>query len=131
MSVGAYLIESQQETDHIKFWLVVVQSMVQSAVQTPRHLHCRHTSRFLVIWLAFLPFTLWRACPWAMVPAAVLIAVWLRGGEEIGVQIEEPFGILPLGAPTGFLMHGYIKCKSSLQCERTLQREETKYERRL
>lgn len=60
-------------------------------------LGCRHTSRFLVIWLAFLPFTLWRACHWVMVPAAVLIAFLLLGVEEIGVQIEEPFGILPLG----------------------------------
>lgn len=33
-----------------------------------------------------------------MVPAAVLIAFLLLGVEEIGVQIEEPFGILPLGA---------------------------------
>lgn len=32
-----------------------------------------------------------------MVPAAVLIAFLLLGVEEIGVQIEEPFGILPLG----------------------------------
>lgn len=62
----------------------------------------RHTSRFLVIWLAFLPFTLWRACHWVMVPAAVLIAFLLLGVEEIGVQIEEPFGILPLGATTTF-----------------------------
>ena len=58
---------------------------------------CRHTSRFLVIWLCFLPFTLWRACHWVMVPAAVTIAFLLLGVEEIGVQIEEPFGILPLG----------------------------------
>ena len=36
-----------------------------------------------------------------MVPAAVLIAFLLLGVEEIGVQIEEPFGILPLGALTG------------------------------
>ncbi len=39
-----------------------------------------------------------------MVPAAVLIAFLLLGVEEIGVQIEEPFGILPLGAPTGCLI---------------------------
>ena len=32
-----------------------------------------------------------------MVPAAVTIAFLLLGVEEIGVQIEEPFGILPLG----------------------------------
>ena len=86
-------------------YLKVVQSKLQSVVQRPHHLHCRHTSRFLVIWLAFLPFTLWRACHWAMVPAAVLIAFLLLGVEEIGVQIEEPFGILPLGAPATFLIN--------------------------
>ena len=32
-----------------------------------------------------------------MIPASVTIAFLLLGVEEIGVQIEEPFGILPLG----------------------------------
>ena len=30
----------------------------------------RHTSRFLVLWLAFLPFSLWPACGWTSVPAS-------------------------------------------------------------
>ncbi len=58
----------------------------------------RHTSRFLVIYVTFMPFTLWSACGWGAVPASVIIAFLLLGIEEIGVQIEEPFGILPLGA---------------------------------
>ena len=33
-----------------------------------------------------------------MVPVSAIIAFLLLGIEEIGVQIEEPFGILPLGA---------------------------------
>ena len=57
----------------------------------------RHTSRFLVIYVTFMPFTLWHACGWGCVPASVIIAFLLLGIEEIGVQIEEPFGILPLG----------------------------------
>lgn len=57
----------------------------------------RHTSRFLVIWLGLMPLTLWKACHWAMIPASAIIAFLLLGIEEIGVQIEEPFGILPLG----------------------------------
>ena len=57
----------------------------------------RHTSRFLVIYVTFMPFTLWSACGWGAVPASVIIAFLLLGIEEIGVQIEEPFGILPLG----------------------------------
>ncbi len=32
-----------------------------------------------------------------MVPVSAIIAFLLLGIEEIGVQIEEPFGILPLG----------------------------------
>jgi len=58
----------------------------------------RHTSRFLVIWLTFMPFTLWNACGWGCVPVSTIIAFLLLGIEEIGVQIEEPFGILPLEA---------------------------------
>lgn len=60
--------------------------------------YTRHTSRFLVIWLTFMPFTLWHACGWGTVPASVTIAFLLLGIEEIGVQIEEPFAILPLEA---------------------------------
>ncbi|CAK0783433.1 hypothetical protein CVIRNUC_006632 [Coccomyxa viridis] len=58
--------------------------------------YTRHTSRFLVLWLAFLPFSLWPACGWTSVPASGIISFLLLGIEEIGVQIEEPFGILPL-----------------------------------
>ena len=106
-----------------------------------------------MLWLAFLPFSLWPACGWTSVPAsgevsagfrivlipfdhlrefpphgpgrsapkhllthlgkacclciilqmsviihAGIISFLLLGIEEIGVQIEEPFGILPLYA---------------------------------
>ena len=33
---------------------------------------------------------------WATVPATALLALFLFGIEELGIQIEEPFGILPL-----------------------------------
>lgn len=49
-----------------------------------------------------------------MVPAAVLIAFLLLGVEEIGVQIEEPFGILPLGVLTG--LHTVLETPASLPC---------------
>jgi predicted membrane chloride channel (bestrophin family) len=51
------------------------------------------------MWLAFLPFSLWDACHWVTIPASGIIGFLLLGIEEIGVQIEEPFGILPLGVP--------------------------------
>ena len=49
--------------------------------------------------VSFLPFSLWDAAHWVTIPASGVIAFLLLGIEEIGVQIEEPFGILPLGAP--------------------------------
>lgn len=73
------------------------QGVCERILKTPIPLsYTRHTSRFLVIWLLLMPFTLWKSCHWAMVPVSAIIAFLLLGIEEIGVQIEEPFGILPL-----------------------------------
>lgn len=58
--------------------------------------YTRHTSRFMVIWLSALPLGLYGTCSWATIPLAVVIAFLLLGIDEIGVQIEEPFGLLPL-----------------------------------
>ena len=56
----------------------------------------RHTGRFLAVWLTCLPFSLYATCgPWCIPVSAAVTAV-LCGIEEIGVQCEEPFGILPL-----------------------------------
>jgi predicted membrane chloride channel (bestrophin family) len=60
--------------------------------------YTRHTSRFMIIWLSMLPFSLWEPCRWAEVPVCTAVAFLLLGIEEIGVQIEEPFSILPLEA---------------------------------
>lgn len=40
----------------------------------------RHTSRFMVIWLTLVPFTLWEPCGWATVPLCLIIAFLLLGG---------------------------------------------------
>lgn len=58
--------------------------------------YTRHTARCLFLYLTVLPFALWNSCGWATPPVAVAIAGVLCGVEEIGVQCEEPFGILPL-----------------------------------
>mmetsp|Transcript_6893 Transcript_6893/g.10989 ORF Transcript_6893/g.10989 Transcript_6893/m.10989 type:complete len:403 (-) Transcript_6893:609-1817(-) len=70
--------------------------------KTPMPLvYTRHTSRFLAIWLLFLPLTLYKELGdsylhLAAVPASALIATFLLGIEELGVQLEEPFSILPM-----------------------------------
>ena len=53
-----------------------------------QRLQCRHSSRFLSIWLSYMPWDLWRACHWAMVPVAGIVAYLLLSIEEIGVQME-------------------------------------------
>lgn len=58
--------------------------------------YTRHTSRFMVIWLSALPLGLYEACGWATIPLSMVITFLLLGIDEIGVQIEEPFGLLPL-----------------------------------
>ena len=63
--------------------------------------YTRHTARFLSCWLLLLPLALWEpfATSWnhlAMVPAATLVAIFFFGIEELAVQLEEPFSILPL-----------------------------------
>ena len=58
--------------------------------------YTRHTSRFMVIWLSALPLGLYQTCGVATIPLSMVITFLLLGIDEIGVQIEEPFGLLPL-----------------------------------
>lgn len=63
--------------------------------------YTRLTARFLSAWLLCLPFGLWAsmATTWhhvGTVPACTLIAIFFMGIEELAIQLEEPFGILPL-----------------------------------
>ncbi|EFN56787.1 hypothetical protein CHLNCDRAFT_21860, partial [Chlorella variabilis] len=54
--------------------------------------YTRHTSRFLLVWLILLPFTLWAAYSWFSILLSGIFAFLMFGIDEIGVQIEEPFG---------------------------------------
>eukprot|EP00775_Hariotina_reticulata_P001604 gene1604-1944_t len=58
--------------------------------------YTRHTSRFMFLWLSAMPFAMWDEVHWMVVPLTAAISYLLLGIDEIGVQIEEPFGILPL-----------------------------------
>jgi predicted membrane chloride channel (bestrophin family) len=65
--------------------------------------YTRHTARFLTSFMVLLPLALWGPMAgswnhWATIPATTILAIFLFGIEEIGIQIEEPFGILPLEA---------------------------------
>merc|ERR1719231_574456 len=64
--------------------------------------YTRHTSRFVAFWLAILPLAIWGVDQsWnhlVTIPASGLIVFFLLGIEELGMQIEEPFDILPIEA---------------------------------
>jgi predicted membrane chloride channel (bestrophin family) len=63
--------------------------------------YTRHTARFLGFWILALPLALWNAfgTSWnhvGLFPAAMLISFFFFGIEELAIQLEEPFSILPL-----------------------------------
>jgi predicted membrane chloride channel (bestrophin family) len=65
--------------------------------------YTRHTSRFLTFFLLCMPFGIWGVMGdswnhWLTIPVSAVLSFFLLGIEEIGIQIEEPFSILPLEA---------------------------------
>merc|ERR1719262_1053132 len=75
--------------------------------------YTRHTARFLTCFMALLPLALWGPTAgswnhWATIPATAVLAIFLFGIEELGIQIEEPFGILPLEALCDTSIEGVV-----------------------
>lgn len=59
-------------------------------------LACRHTSRFLLWWLTGFPFAAWSSYGWVTPFVTAVVTFLLLGVENIGIQIEEPFEVLPI-----------------------------------
>jgi predicted membrane chloride channel (bestrophin family) len=76
--------------------------------------YTRHTSRFVIIWLSVLPYALWSKVGWATVVIAPLIGVLLLGINEIGIDVEEPFSLLPLEAIAD---RCYVDIKQSIELQ--------------
>lgn len=63
--------------------------------------YTRHTARYLSTWLALMPLGIYDSFKgsWnhiALVPSAVFVALFMFGIEEIAIELEEPFSVLPL-----------------------------------
>jgi putative membrane protein len=68
-------------------------------LSTPMPLsYTRFTGRALIMWLLALPLALWPLMGWATPAAIFALSYVVLGIDEIGVEIEEPFCILPLQA---------------------------------
>jgi putative membrane protein len=58
-----------------------------------------HLRRFLIVYCLTLPLALVKDFGWATIPATLFTAYILFGVEEIGVEIEDPFGFTPNDLP--------------------------------
>lgn len=60
--------------------------------------YTRHTARFLTLWVLTLPLAMYSELKGSLmlIPIMAVIAAFKLGIEELGVQITEPFSILPL-----------------------------------
>mmetsp|Transcript_17865 Transcript_17865/g.53786 ORF Transcript_17865/g.53786 Transcript_17865/m.53786 type:complete len:503 (+) Transcript_17865:242-1750(+) len=86
------------QLDHALSELVLAAGGCERLIYTPVPLsYTRHTSRCMMLWLVTLPAALWPTMGWATAPAAAVVTFILLGIDELGVQIEESFGFLPLG----------------------------------
>mmetsp|Transcript_15145 Transcript_15145/g.60826 ORF Transcript_15145/g.60826 Transcript_15145/m.60826 type:complete len:416 (+) Transcript_15145:48-1295(+) len=82
--------------------------------KTPMPLvYTRHTARFLCCWLAFVPSVLLGAgiSTGGVVLGSLAIATLMLGIDELGIQIEEPFSVLPMDSYNGGLkaLHEYAE----------------------
>uniref|UniRef100_A0A7S2RVN1 Uncharacterized protein n=1 Tax=Eucampia antarctica TaxID=49252 RepID=A0A7S2RVN1_9STRA len=67
--------------------------------------YTRHAARFLSTWLILLPFALYDPfnATWnhlGMIPCAAIMDFFFFGIEELAVQLEEPFSLLPMAQMT-------------------------------
>lgn len=103
MRMSAILVEArrsglisdyiQMELDHNVQLLIDYQGGCERIVRTPLPFaYMLHLRRTLILFILGLPFALVEAFGWATVPVVLLIAHTFLGIEEIGVEIEEPFG---------------------------------------
>lgn len=109
-------IESKTHFDESIRDLQAAYQACNTIISTPCPLsYTRHTVRFLVLWLTALPFSCWHELGWATVPVATVLAFLLLGIEEIGVQIEEPMGILALETYTDSIETALMQAEKERQ----------------
>jgi putative membrane protein len=83
----------QMQIDQNVQQLIDYQGGCERIVRTPLPFaYMLHLRRTLILFILGLPFALVESFGWASVVAVVIIAYTFLGIEEIGVEIEEPFG---------------------------------------
>jgi putative membrane protein len=83
----------QMEIDRNVQMLVGYQGGCERIVRTPMPFaYMLHLRRTLILFILGLPFALVESFGWSTVAVVVIIAYTFLGIEEIGVEIEDPFG---------------------------------------
>lgn len=79
--------------------------------------YTRHSSRFLGVWMLALPLALYNGLPnhWSAVPISCLIAFFQFGIDELAIEVEEPFSILPMEAMSDGIE---ASCMEALELEK-------------
>ena len=91
-----------------------VMGACERLLKTPIPLsYTRHAGRTLMMFLCLLPLTLAPAMGWTLVPAIFILSYLLLGVDEIGVEIEEPFAILPLTPICESVKSGQKTCRET------------------
>ncbi|MEB3295607.1 MAG: bestrophin family ion channel [Synechococcales bacterium] len=73
--------------------LVEALSGCERILRTPMPLaYAIHLKQLLLIYCLALPFQLVKDCGWFTVPLVIVVSFTLLGIEEIGIEIENPFG---------------------------------------
>jgi putative membrane protein len=77
--------------------LVGCLGMCERVLRTPLPVcFTRHSSRLFFLWSNLLPFAMYGSLGLATAPASLMVSWAILGIEDVGVQLEEPFDLLPL-----------------------------------
>ena len=91
--------------------------------------YTRHTARFLSMWMLMLPLGLYQSVNnWILVPSVGILALFLFGIEELAIQLEEPYSILPMKFYCDEILQttlGMVKWSNTQSTPPTLSEQET------
>jgi len=115
---SADYIHNRQMDEHLQR-LVSSIGMCEKVVRTPiPTCFTRHTSRLFFLWSNLLPFAMYSSCgPIWTLPASIMVSYAVVGIEDVGVQLEEPFNILPLRQYSEGVYDGVDSIRNSYEIE--------------
>ncbi|KAL4444930.1 hypothetical protein ABPG77_003980 [Micractinium sp. CCAP 211/92] len=89
-------MERQQLEHLLNQFDIIIGGNERILKQAVPYAYNRHTHRFILCYITFLPFAFWPLFKWFTLPVMALFTFLITGAENVGVQIEEPHRVLPL-----------------------------------